>query len=232
MMDLALEQLDQLLRFHSWTLNPTQLGQLHRFMELLLERNQSLNLTRIQQPSEVVLKHFVDSFMVDRLLALPSPLLDLGTGGGFPGIPLKILRPDLHLILAEGLKKRVVFLREIKEELGLSEGLDIVGEGIDRRFKTPVRGVITRAVEDAEVTLKRVRGCLLKDGLVLLMKGPNCDEERARAEKHCVADFVLEKDLSYQLPESVHGRRLLVFRRVSGLVDSPLDAPQGTDHEG
>ncbi len=230
-MDLTADQLGAQLQSLGWPLTSDKVELLHRFMGLLLERNQSLNLTRIQEPSEVVLKHFVDSFMVDRLVTLPTPLLDLGTGGGFPGVPLKILRPDLHIILAEGLKKRVVFLREVREALGLTEGLDVVGEGIDRRFKRPVRGVITRAVEDAEETLKRVRGCLLRGGLVIMMKGPNCDEERARAEKHCVADFVLEKDLTYQLPESVHGRRLLVFRRISGLVDSPLETPRGTDHE-
>lgn len=223
------EEIGRLLKSFGWPLGGDQLELLWRYHRLLMDRNRQLNLTRIWNLEDVVLKHYVDCFLVDRMLDLPSPILDIGTGAGFPGIPLKIIRPDLHIILAEGVQKRVTFLKEAREELHCPDGLDIIGRNIDRQFFYPVRAVITRAVESSELTLKRVRNCLLKDGLVILMKGPNVDEEKALALKLFASQFHVEKDISYRLPSSTHGRRLLVFRRHEGGVEDPEQVLEETE---
>jgi len=192
---------------------------LARFHRLLVERNRKLNLTRILNLKEIVLKHYVDCFMVARLMPrVPSPLLDLGTGGGFPGIPLKILFPDHHFILADGVRKRIDFLREVRETLGLPK-LDLIGRNIDREFQYPVAGVVTRAVEPIRDTLRRIRHCLSTDGLAIFMKGPNVDEEKVDAARKFSDLFEEVEDHAYELPHSSHKRRLVIYRKLSGVVE-------------
>ena len=126
----------------------------------------------------MVQKHYIDCVLVARLLdwQIPSPILDIGTGAGLPGIPLKIVCPDTEFILSEGRHKRVRFLLEVVEALGL-KGIEILGKQIHASFNRPVRAVITRALEAIPKTLSRVEGCLMPEGKVIFMKGPHCEEE-------------------------------------------------------
>jgi 16S rRNA (guanine527-N7)-methyltransferase len=159
----------------------------------------------------------VDSVLPADMIELPSPLLDLGTGPGMPGIPLKIYRPRIEVILAERRGKRVAFLNEALERLRIS-GLRVVGGRIDDGFEEPVAGVITRAVEPVEETLERIRGCLAADGRVIFMKGPHCGEEIEKARVRFDKAFSLDLDRPYSIPRTRHQRRLLVYRRL----DEPL----------
>jgi len=218
----------RLLEAWGFRLEARELALLTRFHRFLLEKNRRLNLTRIHNLEDVVLKHYVDCFLVDRMVTLPSPLLDLGTGGGFPGVPLKIIRPDLHIILAEGVGKRVRFLKDARDHLCL-DGLDVIGRNIDREFFYPVRGVITRAVEQVHDTLGRMRNSLQAGGLAIFMKGPNVDEEIARARKRYPDEYGLEHDLHYTLPRSSHRRRLLVYRRVRADIEDPETVLEDTE---
>ena len=225
------EDIGRLLDAFGFHLEARELALLTRFHRFLLEKNRRLNLTRIHNLEDVVLKHYVDCFLVDRMVELPSPLLDLGTGGGFPGVPLKIIRPDLHVILAEGVGKRVRFLKDARDHLGL-EGLDVIGRNIDREFFYPVQGVITRAVELVPNTLGRMRNSLQAGGLAIFMKGPNADEEIVRARKRYADEYELERDLPYTLPRSPHRRRLLVYRRVRADIEDPDTVLEQTEGGG
>ncbi len=218
----------RLLEAFGFKLAARELSLLTRFHHFLFDKNRRLNLTRIHNLEDVVLKHYVDCFLVDRMTKLPSPLLDLGTGGGFPGIPLKIIRPDLHIILAEGVGKRVRFLKDAREHLGL-EGLDVIGRNIDREFFYPVSGVVTRAVELVPDTLKRMQNSLQAGGMAIFMKGPNVDDELVRAQKRYGDEYELEHDLPYTLPRSPHRRRLLVYRRVRADIEDPETVLAETD---
>lgn len=100
---------------------PSQAEQFQIYLELLLSWNEKINLTAITDPAEVVEKHFLDSLTLLSHCRIKqgAKLIDVGTGAGFPGIPLKIMRPDLELTLLDGLNKRLVFLGEVCSALGL-----------------------------------------------------------------------------------------------------------------
>lgn len=188
-------------------------GELTKFYQLLMENQNEQNFTRLLSIRDVAIKHFIDSLMVTRLVKLQFPLIDMGTGPGFPGIPLKIEFPAETIILAEGVQRRVEFLKRVRSELDL-ENLKIIGRNVNLEFFYPVRGVITRAVEDARNTLGNVVNCLQTGGQVYLMKGPNCTPEIQMALDTWGEYFTLDKDISYELPQSPHERRLLVFRKI------------------
>ena len=194
-------------------LTPVQVGQLWAYHSRLREGNVDLNLTRVRNFESMVIKLYIDSVLPADLVELPSPLLDLGTGPGMPGIPLKIYRPEIEVVLAEQRGLRVDFLRETVRTIGLT-GVRVVGGRVSRRFEDPMGGVITRAVEPVAETLERVSGCVAQDGRVIFMKGPDCEAEIADAEPKLRGRYELEQDLPYVIPNSTHRRRLLVYRRL------------------
>lgn len=124
---------DQLLNFKKdleelhITLSDVQFGQFMKYYELLIEKNKVMNLTAITEFDEVMKKHFVDSLSLVKVCDLNGTfsLIDVGTGAGFPGIPLKIAFPNLKITLLDSLQKRVGFLQEVIDELGLT-GIEAV----------------------------------------------------------------------------------------------------------
>lgn len=193
-----------------------QYRQLWKYHTLLRKRNDEYDLTRIYQFDNMVQKHYIDCVLVAKLMKwkLPSPILDIGTGAGLPGIPLKIVCPETEFILSEGRHKRVRFLLEAVQVLEL-QGVEVYGRKIQASFDRPVNGVITRALEIIPKTLFRVAGCLARKGRAIFMKGPSCDQELEMAQRELRQDFRLVQDIPYVIPHSPHRRRLLVFERVS-----------------
>lgn len=182
---------------------------------VLLMNHQLLrdNVTRLTTFRDVGIKHFIDSLIITRFIDLKFPLLDIGTGAGFPGIPLKIEFPDKEIILAEGVRKRVDFLKAVREEMGLKE-LKIIGRNIDEEFQLPVKTAITRAVEDVGLTLRSVSQSVEVGGQVVFMKGPNAGPETKAAAEKWKEFYELEADTPYDLPKTPHQRRLIVFRKI------------------
>jgi len=206
------EKMAALLKSAGVVLSAEALNKLWTYHQLLRQHNTELNLTRIHNFTNMVLKLYVDSILPGQLMTLPSPLLDLGTGPGMPGIPLKIAFPELQIVLAESRQKRVDFLRMAQESLNLKE-LEIFGGKISSDFQISIAGVITRALENMASTLDRISGCLAKDGLVIFMKGPHCDQEIQEARQRFEHESRLLQDLPYSIPNTPHHRRLVVFQR-------------------
>lgn len=210
----ANDRLYDLFKNHglTWVSHAERL-QLAKFYVLLMENQKIHNFTRIMTLKDVGIKHFVDCLMISRLTEFKFPLLDVGTGPGFPGIPLKIIYPKSRILLAEGVQKRVEFLKLIRSELHLQE-LDIIGRNINKFFALPVQGVITRAVEDVRNTLGNVLSCLQVGGKVFLMKGPNVDPEIKLGLEEYGEYYRLDKDIAYDLPLTQNHRRLVVFEKI------------------
>lgn len=212
----GLPSLKEWFRRANLSLGDHQFKQLWMFHTLLREKNVEYDLTRIRQFDNIVQKHYIDCILVAKLLNwnLPSPLLDIGTGAGFPGIPLKIACPEVEIILSEGRHKRVQFLREVVETLGL-KGVTIYDHKVYTSFNLNIKGVITRALESIPKTLARVSKGLGPGGKAIFMKGPHCDEEVRRALLEFPVEYRLIRDFSYRIPRSTHRRRLILFQRTS-----------------
>ncbi|MBN1104214.1 MAG: 16S rRNA (guanine(527)-N(7))-methyltransferase RsmG [Deltaproteobacteria bacterium] len=211
----GLPSLKEWFRRSDLPLTQRQYEQLWRYHKLLRDKNREYDLTRIHQFDSMVQKHYIDCVLVARLLdwRIPSPILDIGTGAGLPGIPLKVVCPDTHFILSEGRHKRVQFLHEVMEALAL-QGIEILGKKIYPTFQRPVHAVITRALETIPKTLSRIRGCLVLKGKAIFMKGPNCDEEVRQALEDFRGAYRLLQDISYTIPHTPHRRRLVIFERL------------------
>lgn len=190
------------------------------YMETLLEWNEKLNLTAITEPDEVVEKHFLDSLAL--LLACKpkegGKLLDIGTGAGFPGVPLKIVRPDLQVTLLDGSNKRLNFLGELCGRLGI-EGKRVHKRaeeaGLDRSMRESYDIVTARAVAQLRVLCEYCLPLVKMKGIFVAMKGPNVNDELAEAEralKILGGDKVELKQI--QLP-AAGDRNLVVVRKLS-----------------
>ncbi|MCX7675213.1 MAG: 16S rRNA (guanine(527)-N(7))-methyltransferase RsmG [Bdellovibrionaceae bacterium] len=202
---------------------PKMISQLAKFYRLLMEAQEKINITRLVSLREVAIKHFIDCGIVSQLTQLPFPLLDIGSGPGFPGIVLKIIYPDAPMLLAEGVQKRVDFLKRVRDELELRE-LSIIGRYVTPEFEYPVRGVITRAVEDMRNTLSNVCHSLQTGGKAYFMKGPQADPELDLVHRAFGDAVTLEQDIAYSLPHTPHKRRLVIWKK--NYPYGPIDEEQ------
>lgn len=214
-------------------LEPRQYEMLWEYHRLLRTADAELNLTRIRQFENMVLKHYVDSLLVLKFTELPTPLVDMGSGPGLPGIPIKIARPETRMILAEPRGARADFLRQVCDQLGL-EGVEVHAGKVGPRFDRQVSGIITRAVATIPETFDRVAHCLVPGGQMFFMKGPDCDQEIASAAQSHDSLFRILADHAYPIPGTTHNRRLLIYERLdtpSPLVfDLPPSATESTHH--
>jgi 16S rRNA (guanine(527)-N(7))-methyltransferase RsmG len=209
-----METMDSMLRKSGIRLNEDQLKQLWRYHNLLRLRNVGNELTRLIGFETIVIKHYVDCLIVGNFIRLPSPLVDVGSGPGFPGVPLKIRYPNVHMILAEPRPKRVAFLEEVIQEVGLKQTEVFEHRVVSSSFTKPVQGVITRAVETMDKTLLRTSASLVPGGQAIFMKGPNTDDEIEEVHSRFGDSFELVLDQAYSLPYTPHRRRLVVWRKT------------------
>ena len=223
----ANDRLADIFRNHDFSCSHAERQKLAQFYTILMQNQEHQNFTRLLKIKDIAIKHFIDSLIITELCDLQFPLLDLGTGPGFPGIPLKIRFPDKKILLAEGVQKRVEFLKTIRESLEL-KNLDILGRNINEHFVYPVNGVITRAVEDIPNTLRNVLSCLETNGCVYFMKGPNVDPELKLIPNELLEYYQLEKDIAYDLKHTENHRRLIIFKKIK---NAPLPEDDDEDVE-
>jgi 16S rRNA (guanine527-N7)-methyltransferase len=194
-------------------LTDEMLEQFAKFYKFLMEYNKKYNLTRLKTFEEVAVKHFVDCLYVVQMTHLPDPLIDMGSGAGFPGVPLKIARPEIRIILVEGVQRKVEYLKEVREHLNLKQ-LDIIGRNVEPKMHYPVQGVITRAVEVISATLKNTINCVQTGGYVILMKTPGIDGEIKEAKETMGEYYDLVENTDYRLGSTSHSRKLLVYQKI------------------
>ena len=217
----------ELLKRSEIKLNKEQIHQLWTFHNLLRARNTDQELTRIIGFEPIIIKHYVDCMIVGKFLELPYPIVDVGTGAGFPGIPLKIRYPHLKITLAEPRPKRIAFLKEVIHSLKLKNVDVFEHKVVSRSFRTPMKAVITRAVETIDKTMLRTSGCLEVGGKLIFLKGPAVDPEISEVRKRFGEYFKLTLDKRYELPHTGHSRRLVVYEKLK-----PFESESSQDAEG
>lgn len=180
------------------------------YQRLLLEWNEKMNLTAITDPVEVARKHFADSLAALPYLQPGTKVIDVGTGAGFPGVPLLILRPELQLTLADSLQKRLTFLDALLQELGLRAQL-VHGRaedlGQNRLYREQFDAALSRAVAGLPVLLELTTPFVKVGGAAIAYKGDAAEE----LEKAKSAAFLLHVQLRQVELASDLGKRCLIF---------------------
>jgi 16S rRNA (guanine527-N7)-methyltransferase len=212
-------------------LRPEQYDELWAFHSLLRKRNHDGDLTRLHGFETIVLKHYVDCMIVGDLVRLPSPLVDVGSGAGFPGIPLKIRYPSLDIILAEPRPRRVQFLNDAIQLLGLKKAQVFEHKVTSQSFRIPVNGVVTRALETMDKTVLRTSGALRPGGRLVLLKGPGVEEEIEVFRRRFDDRYRIVENIPYRLPLLNHDRRIVVVEapRDAAPIAAPVEDSPGED---
>lgn len=171
------------------SLTEEMVRQFDLYYQLLIEWNEKMNLTAITEPKEVAVKHMIDSLSCHEEAVFPqgARVVDVGTGAGFPGLPLKIFRPDIRLTLLDSLNKRVNFLREVTEKLQLSEVTCIHARAEEGARNPALREkfdvAVSRAVAGLPVLAEYCMPFVKTGGTFVALKGMKYAEEAAEGAR-------------------------------------------------
>lgn len=189
-----------------------------KYMELLLEWNEKINLTAITERSDIILKHFIDSATILQYIEDNSKIIDIGTGAGFPGVPLKIMNKSLDITLMDSLNKRVNFLNEVIKELNLEEinaihsRAEELGRNVNYREKFDI--AVSRAVANLSTLLEYMMPFVKVGGKCICMKGPKINDELNSA-KNAIKQLggEIENIYNFTLPNSDIERNILIIKK-------------------
>lgn len=225
MVDLFEKMMREELSEFSIELSELQLHQFYQYFELLIEWNKVMNLTTITEVEDVVTKHFVDSLSLVKVLPdLKSEqvqILDMGTGAGFPGIPLKIVFPELEITLLDSLNKRINFLNEVIEQLGLKKIKAVHGRaedyGRDREYREKFDYCVSRAVANLSTLSEYCMPYVKIGGAFIPYKSGKIEEELNQAKGAVkLLGGKIEEVITFMLPKTDVERSFVVVRKKEG----------------
>ena len=200
-------------------LTEEQAKQFYDYMNLLLEWNEKINLTAITDPEEIILKHFIDSITIAPYLDGCESMVDVGTGAGFPGIPIKILMPEIKVVLLDSLQKRILFLQNVIEKLHLT-GIEAIHArveefGKNKKYRESFDIATSRAVANLAVLSEYLMPLVKLNGNCICMKGSQVKEEVEGAKNaiKILGGKLVEKK-EFCLPNTDMGRTILVVEKV------------------
>ncbi len=200
-------------------LSNEMLEQLNKYYHLLVAENEKINLTSITEIEDVYIKHFYDSLLLTKETNMNqiSTLVDVGTGAGFPGIPVKIMYPHLQLTLIEPTGKRCLFLEKVVKELQLND-VKIINDRAENciiNMRETFDLATARAVSQLNILSEIVIPFVKKDGVFISMKGSNYNEELENATKAIqTLGAKIEKITSYELPKEKGKRVFISLKKV------------------
>ena len=195
-----------------------QAEQFFEYMNLLIEWNEKMNLTAITDPEEIILKHFIDSITILKEINDNSKVVDVGTGAGFPGIPLSIMNPTLKITLVDSLNKRLIFLQEVVDKLNL-KNVEIVHAraeefGQNKKYRESFDVSTSRAVANLSTLSEYLIPLVKVGGKVISMKASEAQEEIDEAKKAIeILGGAIEKIDEFNLPQSDIGRTVIIIRK-------------------
>lgn len=199
-------------------LNVEQLEKFYKYMGLLIEWNEKMNLTAITEPNEIILKHFIDSLTILKEISDNSKVVDVGTGAGFPGIPLSIANESLKITLVDSLNKRLIFLQEVIEKLEL-KNVEIIHSraedfGQNKKYRENFDFATSRAVANLSTLSEYLIPLVKINGKCICMKASDVEEEINQAKNAInVLGGTIEKIEEFNLPESDIGRTIIIINK-------------------
>lgn len=205
-----------------------QIEKFFDYMNLLLEWNEKINLTAITEPEDIILKHFVDCATILKYIKDEDKIIDIGTGAGFPGIPLKILNEKLDITLMDSLNKRINFLNEIINKLDLKNIVAIHARAEElarnKEYREKFDIATSRAVANLSTLSEYMLPFVKKDGMVISMKGSNIEEEVKNAKKAIkILGGEIEKIDNFNLANTNNIRNIITIKKV---VKTPREFPR------
>lgn len=201
------------------TLTEEQIEKFYNYMNLLIEWNKKINLTAIIEPKDIILKHFIDSLTIEKYIKKGENIIDVGTGAGFPGIPLKIAREDLKITLADSLNKRINFLNEVISKLDL-KNIDAIHTraeelGKNKKYREKFDIATSRAVANMSTLSEYLIPFIKVEGRCICMKSSDIDIELENAKNAIkILGCKIESEDKFNLPNSDLGRSIIVLRKV------------------
>ena len=211
--------LKQKLNEFNIEISDNQLEKFDKYMKFLLEWNEKINLTAIVEPDEVKIKHFLDSLTVLKYINDEDKVIDIGTGAGFPGIPLKIMKPDTKITLLDSLNKRINFLNIVIEELGLKNIEAIHGRAEEfarnKLYREKYDIAVSRAVANLSTLTEYMLPFVKVGGRCICMKGANVKEELDKA-KNAIQELggKIEKIDNFCLSNNDNERNIIIIKKV------------------
>ena len=214
------EELNKQAKEINIELTNNQIEQFYLYMKLLLEWNEKINLTAIIEPTDIIKKHFIDSLTINSYIEENSKIIDVGTGAGFPGIPLKIVKENSKVVLLDALNKRLKFLEEVINQNKL---LDIEtihyraeDAGKDKKYREKFDIATSRAVAPLNVLFEYLLPFVKVGGKCICMKGSNVKEEIEQSKNAIkILGGELENIEKFELPDSDMERTIIIVRKVS-----------------
>lgn len=190
----------------------------YKYMQHLLEWNEKINLTTIVEPEQIIVKHFLDSLTIKKYIEDEKNIIDVGTGAGFPGMPLAIEKNN-NVTLLDSLNKRINFLNDVKEKIGLENVVTVHSRAEDaakdKKYRECFDYAVSRAVAPMNVLLEYLLPFVKVGGKVICMKGPNVKEEMDNSEK--VAKILggkIEKVEELEIPEIDMKRTVVIVKKI------------------
>lgn len=212
------EELENAAKQIEIELTKKQIEKFYNYMNLLLEWNEKINLTAIIEPREVILKHFVDSLTIAKYIKENEKLIDVGTGAGFPGIPLSIVKENTDIVLLDSLNKRINFLEEIKQNLKLKNITTIHGRaeefGKNKKEREIYDIATSRAVAPLNILLEYLLPLVKVKGKAICMKGSNIEEIENAKNALEILGGKIEKIEEITLPNSDIKRNIIIVKKV------------------
>ena len=208
--------------------NDKELESLYQYMVGIIEWNEKVNVTAITEEKLFIVKHFIDSLLINHYLQGKERIIDIGTGGGFPGIPLKILNTEKKFTLIDSVNKKLNVIRDLSEKIGL-KNLEVIHTRAEdlaskKEYRETYDVATTRAVSNLSTILEYMLPFVKVGGIAVCMKGPNYKEELEDAKKaievlggkfELIETFNLEGEME---------RNILVIKKVK---NTPNKFPRG-----
>lgn len=200
-------------------IDDNKIQKFYDYMNLLVEWNKKINLTAITKEKDIILKHFVDSLTVLKYIKENKSIVDVGTGAGFPGIPLAIMNDSLKITLVDSLNKRINFLNEVCNKINL-ENINAIHAraeefGQDNNYRESYDVAISRAVANLTVLAEYLLPLVKVGGKIICMKGPDIEEELKQAKSAIdILGGKFERCDNFCLPKSDISRNIIIINKI------------------